>query len=522
MKRTINIFETVFFFLFILIAFYAITTSVYKQPFALLALGVVLCVGVFFLRKPIKLPSPEDKLWIRMYAGVWILTFIMLLVMAFSLEVKYSWDWGKVVKTAANYALNNKNPDTRYFARYPNNQFITSFLICVFQIAHFFNPDATLDTMKSVSFICSCIFLQIAVTFIYLTALTLWDRRKAFFIGVITALYTPLFLYAQFAYTDTFSLPFSAAVFYFFAKLYKTKKTKTKYICSILIGLFAAIGSKFKVMVIISLIAALIGMFFNKREKFLKRLIYAGISVISTIAIMILISIPSSLIFNYSDKIKDKYEFPPVHWVMMSMNYSGGYIRNDVKYTSSFETYNERVEKDTEVLTERIHNYGFCGLINHIFGTKLIRTWCNPSLGGDDYVSRKSLRQNKFLTDLFTRRGSLYMYFNTYMYAFHILLILGCIFSAVVMFKIKQYNPIILVGQLSLIGITAFLLIWECNSRYLFAFIPQFLITATYGWNMIAKGIKARIVTKNNNKEDISADSGKCDNREQQPDCLKT
>lgn len=516
MKRTINLFEGMFFLLYVLIAFYAIITAAYQQAFSFAFLVTVLFLVFIFMRKPIKLPQSQSKLWLHLYIVVWIFTFIMMLVMSFSLEVKTSWDWGKVVNTAAKYVINNQQPDITYFAKYPNNQFVTFFLICIFQIVHFFFPGATIATMKIVSIIFSCIFVQIGITFIYLTALTLWNRRKAFFVGIVTALYTPIFLYSQFAYTDTFTLPFSASVFYLFAKLYKSKQTKHKYIYCILIGLLAGAGARFKIMSIISFFAVLIALLFNKREKLKKRLIYSAISVISTISVMILIAVPSNLFFNYSAETKDRYEFPPVHWVMMSLNKSGGYIRSDVRYTESFDTYSKKAEKDTELLNKRINDYGFFGLTEHIFCTKLIRTWCDPALGGDNYISRRTIHRNTFLTSLFSKRGSLHTFFLVYMYAFHIILIFGCIFSAVAMLKKKRPDSVIFAGQLSLAGITLFLSIWECNSRYLFTFIPQLLITAIYGTNILTSVIGIKMKKHlSKNTENKSADLTECDSQKE-------
>ena len=43
--------------------------------------------------------------------------------------------------------------------------------------------------------------------------------------------------------------------------------------------------------------------------------------------------------YKIGPELKDQYQFPYAHWVMMMLNDSGGYNQEDVDYTESFDSY---------------------------------------------------------------------------------------------------------------------------------------------------------------------------------------
>lgn len=46
--------------------------------------------------------------------------------------------------------------------------------------------------------------------------------------------------------------------------------------------------------------------------------------------------------YKIGPELKDQYQFPYAHWVMMMLNDSGGYNQEDVDYTESFDSYKEK------------------------------------------------------------------------------------------------------------------------------------------------------------------------------------
>ncbi len=497
-KKLKNVFEIVFASFFLLIMCYSVAESanvnaIFFPVFLLTIYGAYKLINKKRIRN-----DRYDRKWIRAYRFIWVIGFILLFCFAFFLEVQTSWDWGWVVNSSAEYVLNGKEPNTEYFAMYSNNQFITSCVITFFRFIHFVNPNADADALKHASMVLSCIHIQAAVTFIYLTAKEIWDLKKAFLTGALTFAYTPLFLYAQFAYSDTFAIPFSAALSYLFVRMIKSDSVKKNIVYCVLIGLCAGIGGKLKFMVLIILVAGLMTLFFTKKEQqtkdekkneIRKKLLYSGVSVIVSLAVFLLSSLTIDPVFKYDESIKDRYAFPPQQWIMMMLNETGGYNRADVRYISNFETYEAKKAAAKEEIEKRLDNMDTVKLVNHILSTKVKRTWANPTLAGSDYVCRNPLNEEGFMVNLFGLSGKNYPLFYAYMGTLHCMIMLALILSAVKMTSDNLYSPAVLMTQLALFGILLFLLIWECNSRYLYVFIPQLLITALYG--MSRPGIRS-------------------------------
>ena len=385
--------------------------------------------------------------------------------------------------------------------RAANNLFITSIIIAFFKIIHTIYPDASVTTLKNASMLLSCVLIQVAITFIYLTAKEIWGSKKAFFAGLLTLAYTPLFMYAQYAYSDTLAIPFSAAVSYLFIRIIKTDSVKKNLIYCTLIGLCVGIGGKLKFMVFIILIAGIITLFFtnNQWNDVLKKLLYSAVSTVAALAVFSLCSLAINPVFDYDEATLDRYEFPPQQWIMMMLNETGGYNRDDVEFSKQFETYDEKKAAAQEEIKNRVVEMGVTKLLNHIFCTKLKRTWADPTLAAGDYVRRDSMHEDGFMRNFFGYGGKYTGLFDVYIETLHCLIITALVYSAVKMRSDEQYTPEIFLMQLSLFGILLFLSIWECNSRYLYIFIPQLLIPALYA--IIKPEVKADVIDSSKTKK---------------------
>ena len=186
--------------------------------------------------------------------------------------------------------------------------------------------------------------------------------------------------------------------------------------------------------------------------------------------------------FGITEEMKDKYEFPPTHWIMMGLGY-GGFSQEDVDRTKSFDTYKEREKFNKREIKSRIENYGFLGLVNHLFSDKVIRTFGSCTLAGGDYVGHKPFHKNGIFTRLFSLHGDLRPIGLTFSWIYYIFITLGILFSAIGSLRKKKMptNQKLLAGRISIFAIFFFMLIWECNSRYLLAFCPVMILLAADG-----------------------------------------
>ena len=62
----------------------------------------------------------------------------------------------------------------------------------------------------------------------------------------------------------------------------------------------------------------------------------------------------------------EKYEYPVTHWLMMGLKGLGKYDEHDDYYTRSFPSKKEKQDANIKVIKERIKDYKFSGLYEHM------------------------------------------------------------------------------------------------------------------------------------------------------------
>lgn len=404
-----------------------------------------------------------------------ILSTIAMITVAFSLEVDYSWDWGGLIQNASEVVLTGKC-DLEYYARYSNNSFWLLCLILVFQLYKFINPNAVLADFKVVSIVLSCLMVQIAILFIYRTAVMIWNEKKGFIVGVIALLFAPFYLYAMFAYTDTSGC---LAVSIFLWIHIKTKEEKQNSIgWTVLWGVMASLVLQTKVMGFIVCIAAFLDRFLTSGD-FHKWIRYIGILVLSFVVSLMALRFLTGIFVPVTDEMRDQYRFPPVHWIMMGLNEGGGYSEEDVQYTLSFPTYKERCDADKVKIQQRLSDMGVGGTLDLIM-RKSKGLWSFGSLGGEFYIRERPLHPDRLLYQIFAFEEKYHHLGVLYMDLFW-----GCILFGIVLAGWKKETLLSCTGKLCLIGIIIFLAFWESNSRYLFVFSPVLLLLSADGWLML-------------------------------------
>lgn len=484
MKRTLNnIFDACFLIVAIMIFEAAFCRMILQSFFAGLLVIPIAFLFLYICGKRTDLIKKIDckKAW-------WILRVLslaLMIIVAFSLEVNLSWDWGGLIKSSYNYIQNGSIDIPDYYARYPNNQFWLLCLVTLFKFVRLFVGGASVTVYKRVTMIISIICVQIAIEFIYRTARMIFSEKKAFFAGLLALFCLPLYLYSGFFYTDIPSVLLVSIMLFLYFKLQQTENRKEQIIICALVGFVGAITYFLKLTAFIVFVAMIIGIIFTKItfKQFLSFFLVSVMALGVTVAAIKAVSEPIyKNKFGITEEMKDKYEFPPTHWIMMGLGF-GGFSQEDIDRTKSFDTYEERENFNKREIKSRIENYGFLGLVNHLFSDKVIRTFGSCTLAGGDYVGRKPFHKNGIFTRLFSLHGDLRPIGLTFSWIYYIFITLGILFSAIGSLRKKKMptNQKLLAGRISIFAIFFFMLIWECNSRYLLAFYPVMILLAADG-----------------------------------------
>ena len=191
-------------------------------------------------------------------------------------------------------------------------------------------------------------------------------------------------------------------------------------------------------------------------------------------------------------------EMPMTHFMMMGMNekMKGVFLYEDVEYTTSFKGIDNKKTANIKEIKKRLNQYGVNGYLQLLIDKSLINyddgsfAW---GIEGNFY--QKTISENKsiFLKKMYYNNGEYYKYFESYLQSIWLLILFMSIFS---IFKIRNHE--LLVINLTIIGITLFLLLFEARARYLFLYSPYYLLLFVIGTANIYKKIDSKMKNMRN------------------------
>lgn len=327
--------------------------------------------------------------------------------------------------------------------------------------------------------IVSVLITQISISMIYRTARFVWNEQRAFWVGIAALLYVPFYQYALFLYNDTPGACGAALLIYCYIRLRQESNMCKKMIWAAVIGVLGAVVLHIKIITFIVFIALVIDELLRDKIKVIVML--GGVIVFFFVAGYQLMEIPVKAVFQIEESEVNRYEFPNTHYIMMMLNTSGGFKQEDVDYTWSFDSYEEKREANIQRIKERLADRGVLGTIKHILYTKQLRTWADSCIAGDNYVSRTPIRENSFSQQLFSMNGDWHWICLLYTWIVHIMLLAGILLSSILSFQKKIEEQKMLIGRIAVFGVFLFLSLWECNSRYLFTVMPVIILVASDG-----------------------------------------
>ncbi len=310
-------------------------------------------------------------------------------------------------------------------------------------------------------------------------------------------------------YTDTITMWIPIAIFYFYLKIKDNDKLKYLYI--LIEGILLIGGYLLKPTCIIIGIAIILTelLYCNiKKENILKLtkklLIY-----------LIVFLLGISFIYSTFDYFKKKNisqyitdeEFEnnsvtATHFLMMGMQESltednkgknnilfGAYNGEDVANTKKLKGKKEKQKYNIEIVKQRLQDFGFFGYIKFVYN-KMMWILSDGTFyygaEGTFFVTEpyNQSRIGKFMQSFFDIESDKYQLITVNIIQITwVTLMIGIIY----VYKNIEKNLDIL--KFSIIGIILFIIIFEGRSRYLYNYIPIFIIVGTVGIKNIIKGL---------------------------------
>jgi 4-amino-4-deoxy-L-arabinose transferase and related glycosyltransferases of PMT family len=169
----------------------------------------------------------------------------------------------------------------------------------------------------------------------------LWHEGRAVFVGISVLCYVPFYQYAMFLYTDVPGICIAVLFLYCAVLFEKCSERSKKVFYAGAIGILASLAIYIKLTAFIVFVAIMIAYLMKHKIKMM--VLYGSIAGIFLLlgSTVIGSQIDHTLQFDRSEALR--HEFPPAHWIMMMLNTSGGYQQEDVDYTKSYTSYEDKV-----------------------------------------------------------------------------------------------------------------------------------------------------------------------------------
>lgn len=365
--------------------------------------------------------------------------------------------------------LNNKMP---YFARYTNNHFFTVLMYYYFRIIRHIGADYFYSAVILNIF---CIFLSVLGCYKIIDVL--FGKKRALGVLFLLTLCPTTYLFVNFPYTNTFSMPFITGILYCGICF---SGRNIKYGAGLIF--FTVLGTLIRPTTAIALIAVIIYMIIRKRDMRLWGYLFGCLAVIT-----VLLFCGSKFTEMHLENPDREGSFPATHWVMMGLKDKGEINTEDVLFTKSFSEKQDKIKANVKVIKDRVRNLGITGMTS-LAAVKISELW---SIGTDSFNEHHSsaVKYTGVYEHIYGNRNGWLIF---YCQIFRIAELLMAFIIIVRMICTKGYcklYPVIL----SLLGIMLFLMCWETNRKHNICFIPVLVMVMESGLDVCKNTIMPKV-----------------------------
>lgn len=461
----------------------------------LLGCGTIICTTFLFFYRSEK-NTNNNKLKVNfsyLLSGM----IIVQLAVCYNIQFLTNWDVNMLLSNAKWIADGDyQKLNNGYFSSYPNNVLLVYCFSLVFKFLNLIGIDSFIKGVRLiVAFQC------------FLSIYTLWLLAKSVSDIVKSVIYTrfAVMIYVAIVglspwlvitYSDSIGLIFPILFLYLHQKVNDGNIFKM----TVLMGVLSFIGYKIKPQVIFVCIAIVIVhlLVVNLSSYDFKRFIREMKIAIIFISAVILSNFvyQSFVVPSTYFKLNKEAEFGIAHYLMVGHDYTRGgvYSGRDVKFSSEIKTQKERTVKNMGVFKERIEYLKPVGLAK-FYAKKTLTNFNDGTFawgqeGGfyNKIFKNKNKYLSPFLRNIYYHNGKYYIYWSSFMQMIWLIILFfnGCLIFAR---EFVEKNKTLLVAVVSVIGLTIFETLFEARARYLYTYVPIYILLATVGCKFYIKRI---------------------------------
>lgn len=382
---------------------------------------------------------------------------------------------------------NCESLDLSYYSTYPNQIFLASLFRLIARVAAFWGFSNSYVSMV----LGGCLSVSISVFLCALCTRKLAGTGPGYLALAIAIMLVGLSPWILVPYSDTYAMPWVALSF---AALLFIEPIPFKFGCMTVCCL---IGYAIKPTVIFVGLAAAIA--YLARLAFcsfaLKRklVVVAQVLAASLAAVAITFGAINCVKAPISAQIDEEMAFGIPHFLMMGTNYDpeilGVYSQDDVDYSASFLTKNERNAADLKVWQERLRELGPFGYLK-LFALKTFSNYSDGSFSwcGEGGFYLEVCGKNELLKSAYSIGVYASSPYGQLVQGLWIIVLVG-----VICCPFEGTSDRKTIAVFALLMLSVFLGIFERRARYLFLYLPIFIMLASCGLERIYGAINRHL-----------------------------
>lgn len=463
----------------------------------LLAVSIGICVLLSFLLKMKKQAEYSYKQIVLSLSLASLILFIFQLIIISNMYFYPGWDAGGIRN--AVFEISNGTYNIWYqYSRFPSQINITALMVGIVKLSNLLGIDGYFGTL-----FVSALFVNLAGVFTFLCTYHITKSTKfSIFSWIIFTLWVGLSPWISIPYTDTYSILFPILAFYLYVSRKPEEKSGIRWF---FIGLLCIYGSTIKQTVIIVLVAIIIVELLNALAQKDKKI---WINLIFSFAMILLSVVPVLIIKSYSKdvigiELNDEEDFSVYHLAMMGLNEetNGVFSQDDVDFSASFMTIEERNSKNLEVIQQRLNDYGFFGYLKFL-AKKTLVIFSDGSFAwgveGNFYqiIPERTNRFALFLQDVYYNVGTHNQLFMTLEQILWFVVLLFLPLMSMMKQK-PDRNEITL--MLIVLGFIFGILLFEARARYVYHFSTFFVLGASIGLGKVIEKLTSKTNSQSKN-----------------------
>lgn len=430
----------------------------------------------------------------RLVAAATAVLFFWQCYLTYNIFFLTDWDVQTLIRSAQSAAVGSGHEvNWYYYSIYPNNLFITFFYAVMLRINYavgIFNQEYA--TMSIV--VVNCLINAFSCWLVYKTAGLFVEKKLAFFGYCLAVLSVGLSSWTVICYSDALMLFTPVLSIYLYLK--PNKNRWRRGLCRLSAVAIAMLGYYVKPTCAIVLIAIVLievaDLLRNPRINKAVRL--AALCVAVVIASCCANTLMNFGVQKLDGSLNKNATYGATHFLMMGLNEKaqGAYSSEDVAYSRSFGTTQERTIANLRMAKHRLQQMGVGGLLRHLHNKLLITFGDGTFAWGQEGTFYKWIPENPnskaapLLKAIYYNNGRYYGYLSTMQQFVWLAILLLSLASAFLEKRLRPGKPLPVLW-LTILGFVAYELLFEVRARYVYVFMPVFCVLASVGLGNILR-----------------------------------